>query len=83
MPQFVTLHLDTGPGGIATLEMPGATTLEHAALRFADHLGLDTDGFSFFLIDRQTHQPYAGEGLAGEYGDIIFDLGYEKRGATG
>ena len=79
MPQFVTLRLETGPEGTTALEMPGATTLEYAALRGADHLGLDTNNFWFFLIDRETHQPYAGEGLACEYDGITFDLGCAKR----
>ena len=83
MPQFVTLRLDTGPEGIAALEMPGATTLEFAALRFADHLGLDTDGYSFYLLDRETQQPYAREGLACEYEGMTFDLGCTKRGDAG
>ena len=80
MHQFVTLHLDTGTDGIATLEMLGVTTLEYAARRFADYLGLDTDTFSFFLIDRETQQPYAGERLACEYDGITFDLECMEKG---
>ena len=77
MPGFVTLHLDTGPGGIVTLEMPGATTLLYAALRFVDHLGLDKEEHRYFLLDVASKKRHDREELAADYAGVLFVLGCE------
>lgn len=75
MSAFVTLRVDTGPNGIVTLEMPGATSLRYAALRFAEHLGLDTDEFCYFLLDTTNRKGYPPDQLASDFDGTTFLLG--------
>jgi len=79
--KFVTLRLDTGPpNGIIELEMPAATSLRYAGLRFGEYLGLDTDQFFYFLMDSATKEPCPTEHLAADYDGTVFVLGCRPLG---
>ena len=76
MPAFVKLGVDTG-SGIIYVEMPVATTLRYAALRMADHLGLNTEENRYFLMEPRTLRQHDGDALAADYADVVFVLGSE------
>ena len=75
MTNFVTLSVDTGPSGICSIEMPGATSLRYAALRLAEHIGLDTEQKRYFLLNPATMEQYSGDELSSDYDGTVFFLG--------
>jgi hypothetical protein len=81
--RFIKLHVDIGPNGIVSLEMPGATTLSYAALRFAEHLGLDIDEHRYFLLDAASKKQYNWDDLSADYDGALFVLGCEPLSRTG
>ena len=73
---FVKLCVDTG-SDIVCVEMPSATTLRYAALRVAEHLGLDTEANHYFLLEPRTFRRHDGQALAIDYAGAVFVLGEE------
>lgn len=44
------LKVHRGDDHYITLIMPSATTMEYAAMRFAEVFGLDLEGYDYFLV---------------------------------